>query len=351
MGHGRCVVLIYPMWHRVSFSLIAEKHIEELKKYLPVYAIDELALGGLYPHSNPLLVLHPFFYPIQKYAKRLQRLLMNVRGIVGIDVADSDKISNLAVCMTHYAEAIIVPSSWARNVYINSGVKIPVHILPHGVDKEWFNTPIQLTIFKKLYDLKLSRELVYLLFFCWHSEWRKGLDLVLKTYKILRKERKDIVLIAKFMTPNGEPHNIIRKLGGIIVSGWLNEEQKRELYDIADIYLLFSRGGGFELNGLEALVRGNVVLAADKGSWIDYMPHFGLLPSRECPYVLKDNPIHCGKGYEIIVEKAVDKICEIADNLDEYKAKVKEHVEKRLRTEFTWESIGRRLAEILRLYL
>lgn len=339
------------MWHKVSFSLIAEKHVRELRKYFRLYAIDELALSGLYPATNPLIILHPFFYPMSKYAKRLQRLLARVRGIIGIDVADSDRISNLAVSMTHYAEAMIVPSNWAKEAYIRSGVKVPVHVVHHGVDSSWFTTPKRLTIFKNIYDLKVNHGLVYLLFFCWHSPYRKGLDLVLRVYELVRKERKDIVLICKFMTPNGEPHRVVRKLGGIIVSGWLTEEQKRELYDVADIYLLFTRGGGFELNGLEALARGNVVLSANEGSWVDYMPSFGLLPSRPCPYVLKDNPIHCGRGREIIVEKAVDKICEVADNLDDYKARIREHVDKHIRGKYTWEYIGRQLAEIIRKYI
>jgi len=342
---------VYPMWHKVSFSLIAERHVNELRKYFRIYAIDELALSGLYPATNPLLILHPFFYPMSKYAKRLQRLLARIRGIIGIDVADSDRISNLAVSMTHYAEAMIVPSTWARESYVRSGVRVPVHVLPHGVDKEWFTSPMQLTIFRKLYEMKHQKKLIYLLHFCWHSPYRKGLDLVLKTYEILRKERKDIVLICKFMTPDGHPHRIIRQLGGIIVSGWLSEEQKRELYDIADIYLLFTRGGGFELNGLEALVRGNVVIAGNEGSWTDYLPSFSLVETRECPYVLKNNPIHSGKGREIVVEKAVDKICEIADNLDDYKARIREHVLKNIKGKYTWESVGRQLAEIIRRYL
>ena len=322
-----------------------------MRKYFRLYAIDELALSGLYPATNPLLILHPFFYPMTKYAKRLQRLLARVRGIIGIDVADSDRISNLAVSMTHYSEAMIVPSTWARDAYVRSGVRVPVHILPHGVEKDWFTSPFQLTIFKKLYDMKKEKGLVYLLHYCWHSEYRKGLDLVLRAYEILRKERKDVVLICKFMNPDGEPHRIIRRLGGIIISGWLSEDQKRELYDISDIYLLFSRGGGFELNGLEAIVRGNVVISADSGSWTDYLPDFCLVESRECPYVLKDNAIHVGKGREIIVEKAVDRICEISDNLDDYKERIREHVNKNIKDKYTWEAIGRQLAEIIKKYL
>lgn len=345
------MVLVYPMWHRVSFSLIAERHVEQLRKYFKLYTIDERVLNILSPATNPLLIIHPYFYPMSRYAKHIERLLARVRGIIGIDVADSDRISNVAVSMTHYAECMIVPSKWSKEAYVRSGVKVPVHILPHGLDQSWYTDPPRVQFFMNLLDLKRKHGLKYLLYFCWHSEYRKGLDLVLETYKILRRERKDIVLIAKFMSHDGYPHMVIRSLGGIIISGWLSEEQKRELYDIADIYLLFSRGGAFEHNGLEALARNNIVLAAEKGAWTEYLPQFSLLPCRPTRWVLKDNPIHCGGGVEVIVEKAVDKICEIADNLDDYKARVKEYVNAYVKDRFNWVRIGRELADIVRRYL
>ena len=339
------------MWHKVSFSLIAERHVRELRKYFNLYTIDERALPLIDPATRPLIILHPYFYPMSKLGKKLPRLLARIRGIIGIDVADSDKISNLAVSMTDYAEAMIVPSRWARESYLRSGVRVPVHVVPHGLDSAYFARPPVRQFFEGLWRLKEERGYTFLLHFCWHSSLRKGLDLVLKVYEEVRKERKDIVLIAKFMSPNGLPHQVIRKLGGIIVSGWLSEDQKMELYDLADIYLLFSRGGGFEMNGLEALARGEVVLAADNGSWLDYLPRFCLIPSRPCPWVLKGNPIHCGRGAEILVDKAVDKICEVADNLDDYKARVKEHVNAHVKGRFTWENVGRQLYEILLRYL
>lgn len=342
---------VYPQWHRVSFTIIAEKHVEQLRKYFRLYTIDERALNILSPSTRPLLIIHPYFYPMSKYSKQVERLLSRVRGIIGVDVADSDRISVLAVSMTHYAEAMIVPSSWARMAFIRSGVRVPVHVVPHGLDMSWYEEPPRVQFFSDLEKLKRTRKLKFLLYFCWHSEYRKGLDLVLEAYKALRKERKDVVLIAKFMSDDGYPHMIIRRLGGIIISGWLSEEQKRELYDLADIYLLFSRGGAFEHNGLEALARGEVVLAASRGAWTDYLPPFSLLPCRPTRWVLKDNPIHVGGGYEVLVDKAVDKICEIADNLDEYKARVREYVDTHIKQRYNWERIGRELAEIIRRYL
>ena len=341
---------IYPLWHRVSFTIIAEKHVEQLRKYFRLYVIDEKVFPNIYPQTNPLVVLHPFFYMMMRASNRVEYLLAKVKGIIGIDVADSDRISNLAVSMTHYAEAMIVPSKWARDAYIRSGCKTPVHVVWHGLDKEWYTAKPEIVSFGDLAELKKRKRLIYLTYFLWHSDWRKGADLVIKTYRKLRVERRDVVLVCKFMTKTGELHREVRRLGGIIVAGWLTEQQLRELLDISDIYLLFSRGGGFEINGLEAIARGVPVVAARGGAWEEYLPDFCLVDSKPSPYVLKDNPIHCGRGVEIIVEKVVDKILDIIDNLDDYRARVREHVQKNIKNKFTWEVVGRRLANIIRKY-
>jgi len=341
------IYYIYPMWHKVSFTLIAKHHIRELRKYYQVYEIDELAVRHLNPYCRPITLLHPCFFIMSRFAGRLERIRSKLRSLIGLDVADSDRISNLAVSMTHYCDAMIVPSTWSREAYIKSGVKCPVYVVPHGLTDDYFQSPKPVQYFRELASLKREKNYIYLLHFCWHSEYRKGLDLVFRVYEQLRRERKDIVLVLKFMTGYGTWHHKFRELGGIIIAGWLKDDQIIELYDLCDIYLLFSRGGGFELNGLEALARGEVVIAADRGSWTDYLPPFSLVRSHECPYVLKDNPIHSGKGVEIDTEKAVDKICEIANDLEEYKARVRDYVNKYIKPRFAWSAVARRLAGVI----
>ena len=342
----------YPIWNKVSFTLVAKHHIKYLKNKFYVEEIDESAISVLSPVTRPLLIVHPLFYVFCRFAKHLERRLYRYRGVLGIDVADSDHISRLAVSITNYTDAVIVPSNFSRQAFIRSGVRVPVYVVPHGLEPEWFTLPpSKPNTFNDLWELKTRRGYKLLLFFLWHSEYRKGADLVIHYYKELRKERKDVLLVVKTMSQEGKLQPIIRKLGGIIVSGWLTETQKMELYDLADIYPLFTRGGGFEINGLEAIARGLVVLAGKGGAWDDYLPEFSLLPSKTCPYVLKDNPIHDGKGVEVLIDKAVDKTLHVLDNLDDYKARVKEHVEKFVKHRFTWAKVGEALSEIIVKYL
>ena len=348
--YGRPVKVwyVYPQWHRVSFTLIAEKHIEHMKKYVAVEPIDELAFPHIMPSSRPVVFLHPFFYPMSRYGKMIQRKLHLYHGIIGVDVADSDHISNLAVSMTNYAKAMVVPSSFARKSYVRSGVTVPVYVVPHGLDREWYEKPsLAPKYFSDLLRLKERRGYKLLLFFLWHSSYRKGYDIVLEIYKQLLKERKDVKLVFKTGSADGPEARQMRALGAIHIYGWLTEEQKMALYDACDMYILATRGGGFEMNGLEAIARGLPTIAARGGAWDDYLPDWLLVDSRPTLYVLKDNPIHDGRGVEMLIKRAVDKIHDILENLDDYKARVREHVQK-IKNIFTWEYAARRLVEVAR---
>jgi len=347
LGNPR-IWYVYPMWHIVSFTLIAEKHIAQLRKYFLVEKVDELAFPHIMPMSKPIVFIHPFFFIVGKYGRILSRKLHLYRYIIGVDVADSDHISELAVSMTDYANAMIVPSTFAMRAYIRSGVRTPVYVVPHGLDKEWYEKPnTAQKYFDDLIRLKQRRGAKLLLFFLWHSSYRKGFDIVYNLYRRLRRERKDVLLVFKTKTANGKEAQMMRSIGAIHIYGWLTEEQKMALYDACDIYILASRGGGFEMNGLEALARGLPVIAARGGSWEDYLPDYLLVDSRPTPYVLENNPIHDGKGVEMIIEKAVDKIHDILENMDEYKARINTHREK-IKKIFNWETIGKKLASIVR---
>ena len=345
---GVKVWYVYPAWHRVSFTLIAHRHISELRHYMRVTEVDELAFPHITPHSRPLVILHPYFFIMMRSSRVLARRLHEYRGIIGVDVADSDHISNLAVSMTHYARAMIVPSAFAKRVYEESGVTVPVYVVPHGLEPGWYLRPnIAGEYWGELLKLKYEKKLKLILFYLWHSEYRKGWDLVLEFYKKLKRERKDVILVVKTVSENEAMKQLCRRISCVYIYGWLTEEQKIALYDAADLYPLFSRGGGFEMNGLEAVARLVPVIAAKGGAWEDYLPQWSLVDSHPCPYVLKDNPIHDGRGVEVDVEKAVDRAHDILENLDDYRARLAEWREKKLKTEFNWLNISSKLFNII----
>ena len=343
---------VYPMWHKVSFTLVAQGYIKYLKKCFRLYEIDELNIFNIIPYSNPILILHPYFFMVTRDPKRYVNWRDRFDIVIGVDVADSDRISQGAVNLANYATAMIVPSKWCEEAYIRSGVKVPVYVVPHGLSEEYYRPkkPTTEPIIKQLREKKRKDKLIYVLFILMHSGERKGAPLVYEVLREIQKMYKNVYLVLKVGWIGGYHFKLLSQLRGFWFSKWLNETELVNLYDTCDIYPLFSLGGGFELIGLEALSRGVVVLACDKGSWTDYLPDFLLIPhGRKVPVFPNANPItniHCGMGYEVNIEKAIDKMKDVIENLDDYKARVKEYWNK-VKNQWTWEAVSKKFKEVI----
>jgi len=325
------VAYFYPMYHEVSFKYVAEQHVRFLSERFTVDPVDERALVGFSPAQGTAVVLHPLLYLAGKSLDGYMHLVSRAARVVGVDVADSDRVSADAVTIANLADALIVPSNFARRAYVESGVRVPVHVVPHALDDAFLSEKPPQDHVDELGEyiplLQKLRERYRVLFFyaLWHSDYRKGADLVFETLSRLSKERKDFALIARTGSPVFLYETEKRGIRALAITKHLSYASMRYLYDLCDIYPLFSRGGGFELNGLEALARGEVVVASEGGAWEEYLPREFLVPARAWVRVFRDNPYHVGLGPEIDVEKATNKLHEVMDNIDEWKERAREH--------------------------
>jgi hypothetical protein len=98
---------------------------------------------------------------------------------------------------------------------------------------------------------------------------------------------------------------------------------------------------------LLALARGEPTIGAKGGAWEDYLPEWALIQSHRSGQVLLNNPIHNGYGVEIEVDKAVNALHEILNNLYEYKTRVKNYVDTCVKAKLTWSKIGLMLKDIV----
>lgn len=343
---------VYPMQHLVSFQLIAKKHIEQLRRKFKIQEVDEKGFTNILPYTNPFVIVHPLLYIAgQNYEHFIfQRAFIDT--MIGVEVADSDRVSNEAVNISNVADALIVPSNFSKNAYQSSGTRIPIHVIPHGLSSHFYRPKREPNRkeFKYLDKMKKEKNYIYLLFFLWHSSHRKGADLVYHVFNQLSKERDNVVLILKSSSLSFGQGMMFDQQKTILIAGWLEEDDIVDLYDLADIYLLFSRGGGFELNGLEALSRGLITLGAEVGAWTDYLPKEFLLPISRMVKVLPNNAYHVGLGGEIDIDKATDKLIEIVDNIDEWKARAREY-SKYILENYSWDKIGEKLIKVIETYL
>jgi len=368
------ILYVMPLHHTVSFTIVGKKHVEYIKKLnlARVYEMDELAFPSFYPSISYDVALHPHIYiwnrVIQHFNKvvnenlkhRIPQYINDFRNrfnqLIAVDVCDSDRMSDFAVDLLNYADKIVVPSNFCVEVFKSSGVKKPVYRVPHGVDPDWYTIPNvwETSPVKKLnpvlidlYLYKTRKNKRFLLFWLWHSEERKGWNEAKEVYARLAKERKDAVLVLKTMTPNSPAFQEVMHLGAVQVYGWLNDYEKMALYDLADITLMFSRGGAFEINCLESLAREIPCVAGYWGSWKDYLPPFLGVKTGEKVKVFENNAIHIGYGYKVDVEDALNKIHDILENYDEYKARTEEWRQKVLANEYRWDIIAQKLVKVI----
>jgi len=354
------IYYVYPISKWVSFRFIAEQHVRELRKQYNVITADEKSFTTIAlvatVSTNPLFFLHPFFYPFEVYKKKVLDKTHIRAQIIAVDVSDSDRISEYAVNALNYAEAIIVPSNFSRNALISSGVEKPVYVVPHGCTKEFLTSPkLQPKKFTELhkYKVKHNKKLIQ----CWllHSGYRKGEDLLYEIFNKLVSERDDVALVvrrplsidvyeSKIAIENLEPKFRINV-------SFLDDLSIIELMDICDVYLLTSRGGGFEHPALQALARKKIVFGAKGGAWEDFLPDFCLIPSVKSGTVLPNNPIHIGCGVEMLTDKAVDILHQALDNFDDWKSRIEQYVQSVIVPNYEWSVIGKKLIEITKKHL
>jgi len=349
------VIYVYPQWHTVSFTLVAKQHIHYLRKVCRVVEVDETWLDAIscaaVLGSGKRYLLHPLFYMLFNRDTARRAIRATADKLVGFEVTDTDRISDRAVEIANEADLLIVPSHWSREVMKRSGVKVPVEVVQHGVSELYerdvrFPTSSNLLLLR---FLKRERNFIYVLFFLHHSGFRKGADLVFKVMERIQRKHSNVILIVKRANVI-DPYLLqLRKLKMIEVGGWLSEEDLIDLYDTCDILLCLSRGGGFELNALEALARGLITVVPDAGCFKEYIKY--CVPVRVTAWVriFRDNPIHVGLGFQADVSDCVAKLEQIIDNINEYRARFMEQRRQVLR-EFSWRAVCKKLINVLRQY-
>jgi len=350
------VYYVYPEARELSFNRISEFHIRELEKYVKVQRIYESVLDTIMWVPGKNVLLHPILYMLigdrrevfNSRRKRLKRLLEVKRKLGGFEVCDTDRLSDTAVDVLNKMDLVFVPSRWAKSVVVRSGVRTSVEVLPHAIDDVFRSDSRRVTSedLAPLVKLKREHNATFVLFFLMHSGYRKGADLVKRVMERIQEERDDVFLVVKtgrIIDPFLPP---LRTLRTIHVAGWLSEDDLRQLYDLCDVCLVPSRGGGFELNALEAIARGVPTLVTEAGAFLDYINYaIPVRVGRKCR-VYADNPIHIGEGYEADVEDFYKKLKDVIDHLGKYRRKFAKYA-KAVREKYTWERTGKMLYEYL----
>jgi GT2 family glycosyltransferase/glycosyltransferase involved in cell wall biosynthesis len=212
---------------------------------------------------------------------------------VGFTMLETDRIPAEWVRQANGMDEVWVPSTFNRSTFEQSGVVRPIHVMPLGIDPNYFNANIQ--------GYPLAGKYTFLSIFEWGE--RKAPELLLQAFNHEFRSSEPVMLIVKAtnLDPAVDVERDVANLGldpqGGSIHFSLNQlvptYQLGSLYRSADCFVLPTRGEGWGMPIMEAMSCGLPVVATNWGAQQDFMneenafplPAERLIPARaKCPY-------------------------------------------------------------------
>ncbi|CAH1194985.1 hypothetical protein PAECIP111891_00576 [Paenibacillus allorhizoplanae] len=202
-------------------------------------------------------------------------------------------------------DAVCVPTQHNKRALLNSGVTVPIYIVPHGVDTKSFHPNN-----KKFVLPRAAGKFTFVSVFGFQH--RKNPEGLLRAYWEEFSSNDNVILVIK--TNGYEPYETEKwiqsqiwqykkRLGlhkdtapVVIIGRRLSEWQMKGLYTLGDAFVLPTRGEGVGLPFLEALASGIPVITTAWGGQMDFLTNNN---SFLIPYQLKNPSISMNSRHAI----------------------------------------------------
>lgn len=275
------------------------------------------SLGGLflgYPtgyarHANPLAHLGPR---------------------IGITMFESSKIPQAWIAPLNALDAVIVPSTFCKEVFAACGVTTPIHVVPLGVGEVY-----------QYAERDSDRPMTFLTF--GDRGARKGGIVALKAFQLAFGEDTRYRLIFKMRKPK-EGTGLTLLNGNIdAIQQDMTEQELYELYLQCDVLINPHKGEGFGLIPREFAATGGIALTTNWSGTADDLDQWGW----PLPYSLERadwkghrfEGMDMGEWASVDPQSCADALRKIAYNRD-YCLEIAKHKAARVHELYSWQTFA-----------
>ncbi|MCU1462940.1 MAG: Family 2 glycosyl transferase [Acidimicrobiales bacterium] len=231
---------------------------------------------------------------------------------------------------------VCVPCAQNVEMFRESGLRVPIAVLPHGVDTKRF--PLIERPARETFTFGTFGDLTV----------RKGYDVLLKAFINEFRHEDDVRLM--FKSVGFVPDLVSNDPRISMANGRADDDEIVGFLSHLDAFVLPSRGEGFGLCGIEAMATGLPTVATNWGGPADYLDPVDSLPL-SCRLVRVDGAwAHQTQFFGQWAEPDVEHLQALMRWLYEHPAEAADmgrRASLRVHTEWTWQRAARRLVNLL----
>jgi glycosyltransferase involved in cell wall biosynthesis len=261
---------------------------------------------------------------------------------------------------------VIVPSSWNQGVFQDSGVGVPVHIVPHLLEESLADSQAEFSseIFT-FYSIApwTDRKALALVVeaFCQAFSAKDGVRLILKTTRTDLTRHSHAWGLRHLLNSWNTTQRALKKILARfnhppevrLVHGQLRRQELLDFHRNYHCFVLLSRGEGWGLGAFEAAASGVPVIVTNYGGSLDFLHperaflvDYEIRPCRVSPWEALFTPEQ--NWAEPVIEHAVQQMRNVYDDFAEAREKARVQAQQ-IQLEFSREVCGAKLLEFLKL--
>jgi len=253
-------------------------------------------------------------------------------------------------------DKVLVGCEWNVDIFKDSGVTVPIGVVPHGINTSDFNNVTNYKIdgieentfmFYSIFQWQERKHPLALIKAYWYAfTGNDKVALILKTYRSdYSQNEKDAIrtTIQRMKDIMSMPH--YPKI--ILISNMLSEDEILALHNRGDCYVSLDRGEGFGLSPFTAGALGKPIVITGFGGSTEYakednsfLVDYNLTPVYGMPWTRWYQGTQCWAEPNIV--DGANKMKYVYENYEEAKAKGLK-LQQYISENFTWEVIANKI--------